>query len=223
MNAREPDPDHAADPATGPTIDAAIDAAGDTAIGTSSAGTPAPPAPLAAPAARPVAYLVALTLAAIGVIAGHNLLARIEAIDRPEILAGLVDWLDGHGWDAVLLPASVAALILGTALALVAVKPSRRTHVRVPGDADMWLRAVDVGRIASRAARRCPGVYDATAIAAPRAVTVTIYGAAANGDDPADDVRAAVAAELSAAVAEPPVVKVRTLRGADERERRRRR
>lgn len=215
MNAREP----AIDPAAGPTIDAA----GDTTIGTSSAGTPAPPVPLAAPAARPVAYLVALALAAIGVIAGNDLLVRLEAIDRPEILAGLVDWLDGHGWDAVLLPASVAALILGTALVLVAVKPRRRTHVRVRGDADMWLRPVDVGRIASRAARRCPGVYDATAIAAPRAVTVTVDGTAPNGDDPADGVRAAVATELGGAVADPPTVKVRTLRGNEERERRRRR
>lgn len=215
MNAREP----AADPAADPTIDAA----GGTTIGTSSAGTPSPPVPLAAPAARPVAYLVALTLAAIGVIAGHDLMVRLEAIGRPEIIAGFVDWLDGHGWDAVLLPASVAALILGTALVLVAVKPRRRTHVRVLGDADMWLRPVDVGRLASRIARRCPGVYDATAIAAPRAVTVSIDGAAPNGDDPADDVRAAVAAELGGAVADPPTVKVRTLRGTGERERGRRR
>lgn len=68
-----------------------------------------------------------------------------------------------------------------------------------------------------------PGVYDATAIAAPRAVTVTVDGAASNGDDPADKVRDAVAAELAGTVADPPVVKVRTLRGAEERERRPRR
>lgn len=195
----------------------------DRTVDSASARPVAPPVPLAAPAARPVAYLVALTLAAISVIAGHDLLARLEAIDRPEVIAGFVGWLDGHGWDAVLLPASIAAILLGTALVLVAVKPRRRTHVRVPGDADMWLRPVDVGRIASRTARRCPGVYDATAIAAPRAVTVTVDGAASNGDDPADKVRDAVAAELAGAVADPPVVKVRTLRGAEERERRPRR
>ncbi|MFC3849178.1 DUF6286 domain-containing protein [Corynebacterium hansenii] len=175
------------------------------------------PIPLRAPAARPVAYLVALVLAAIGVMAGHDWLARMGAIERPELIAGFVDWLDAHGWDNVLLPASVLATLVGLVLLYVAVRPRRRTHVRASGRADQWLRPVDVGRLAARAARRCPGVFDATAIATERAVSVTIdAGGAADDDALMDKVRAAVDGELAAALGEVPTVKIRATRKTPE-------
>lgn len=174
------------------------------------------PVPLAAPAARPVAYLVTLALAAIGVVAGHDFLVRMGAIDRPELMAGAVDWLDARGWDNVLLTASVLGLALGAALLVVAVKPRRRAHVAARADADAWLRPVDVGRLAARTARRCPGVFGATAVAGSRAVTVTVESGGSRGDDGLDaKVRAAVSDELGRVLADAPEVKVRHLRADD--------
>lgn len=175
------------------------------------------PIPLRAPAARPVAYLVALALAVIGAMAGHDWLARMEAIERPEIIAGFVDWLDRHGWDNALLPASVLSTLLGLALLYVAVRPRRRTHVRASGRADQWLRPVDVGRLAARAARRCPGVFDATAIATERTVGVTLdAGGAADDGALIAKVRDAVDDELAAALGEVPPVKIRATRNGPE-------
>lgn len=181
----------------------------------------AAPIPLAAPAARPVAHLVTVALTAIGIVAGHDWLSRMGAIDGPEIIAGFVDWLDGRGWDTVLLPASVLGLAIGLALLFVAVKPRRRTHVRASADVDLWVRPIDVGRIAARAARRCPGVFDASAVAGSRVVTVTAdAGGSVDDVNLAAAVRDAAERELGEILAEAPTVKVRFLRPNDGIDRR---
>lgn len=179
------------------------------------------PVPLAAPAARPVAYLVTLALASIGAVAAHDWLVRMGAVDRPELVAGFVGWLDGHGWDNVLLPTSILGVLLGLALLVVAFRPRRRTHVRATGHSDMWLRPVDVGRIAARSARRCPGVFDATALAGARAVTVTVdAGGAADDGVLAGKIRDAVHADLATALDDVPPIKVRRVRATDGVDRR---
>lgn len=170
--------------------------------------TPTAPMPLAAPAARPLAYLVAALLAAIGIVCGHDFLVRAEAIDRPELIAGFVGWLDSHGWDSVLPPAAIGAVVVGAAFLVIAAKPRRRTHARMAGPADAWIRVGDVGRIASRTARRCPGVLTAVSVAGQKSAVVTVEGS--NGHpELADDVRAAVARDLDSTLDQPPTVRVR--------------
>ncbi|WP_295629604.1 DUF6286 domain-containing protein [uncultured Corynebacterium sp.] len=198
------------------------------------------PVPLAAPAARPVAYLVVVALAAIGVVAAHDLLVRLGALDRPELVAAAVDALDDRGWDQVAPVASVIAIILGVALLFVAFKPRRRTHLRISGEADMWARPIDVGRIASAAARRIPGVVDARTAVHRRSAVVTVEESSAGrgirdantgGTDESDHaakkdedaarlVERAVTEELAATFETPPAVTARIDAGGDDDRRR---
>lgn len=169
--------------------------------------------PLAAPAARPVAYLAALSLLGIAGIAVHDLLSRWAIVDSPQLIAGAAEWLAGRDWSVLLLPASILAILLGLAFVAVAVKPRRATHVRANSPAPIWLRQVDVARVASLAARRCPGVLSATSAANPRSVLVSVEGGGTGRDELTARIRSAVEPVVGAAVADEPQVKVRIIGG----------
>ena len=170
--------------------------------------------PLAAPAARPVAYLAALTLLIIAGIAVHDLLCRWDIIDRPQLIAGAADWLATRDWSMLLLPASIIAVFFGLLFVAVSVKPRRPTHLRANSPAPIWLRQVDVARVASLGARRCPGVLSATSAANHRTVLVTVEGGGTGAEELTARIHSAVEPIVDATVANAPQVKVRIAGGA---------
>lgn len=170
--------------------------------------------PLAAPAARPVAYLAALTLLIIAGIAVHDLLCRWDIIDRPQLIAGAADWLATRDWSMLLLPASIIAVLFGLLFVAVSVKPRRPTHLRANSPTPIWLRQVDVARVASLGARRCPGVLSATSAANHRTVLVTVEGGGTAAEELTARIHSAVEPIVDATVANAPQVKVRIAGGA---------
>lgn len=165
--------------------------------------------PLAAPAARPLAYLLALALLVFTGIAVHDALARTDVIARDELLSGAADSFSGRDWSAYLLPASIAAVVVGLVLLFIAVKPRRSTHVRANSTAQIWLRPLDVGRVAALAARRCPGILRASATTTPKQLQITADGGGPDVDELPDQVTRAVTPIVAAAVEDPPDIRVR--------------
>ena len=124
------------------------------------------PNPAATPAPRPgaeprglassriVAFLLGLaSLAGAGVV-GRDLWFRFGAKDPTN------SWIGGAFRWVSELPANRAAVAAGVALSLVglflvvsALAPRPRTHVRFNSDTSIWLRPVDVARMATFTAR----------------------------------------------------------------------
>lgn len=139
--------------------------------------------PVAAPTASIPAVVLALVFIAAGVILGREALLVFGAISGPEWVLPAAQSLDGLTAQDWMLPAGIAALIVGLALVVVALGPRRRTH-RPLETADVWLRKDDVAAIARAAALDSTGVDTAGAKARARTVKVTVTSA--TGDDSAE-------------------------------------
>ena len=114
--------------------------------------------PKASPPARGWTIIVGILLLAAAVVVGRE--AWVVGADE-----GAASWLQPfidvmsspeiHGW---MLVAGGAAILIGLILLWAACAPRKTTHVRIGSeDASMWLRAVDIARVASATARRVPG------------------------------------------------------------------
>lgn len=123
----------------------------------------------------------------------------IDVMSSPEI----------HTW---MLVAGGVAIFVGLILLWAACAPRKTTHVRIGSeDASMWLRAVDIARVASATARRVPGTTAARSrakITKERSrITVTATG---DADDAQlkERVTEAVTAALAAITPAPEVTVV---------------
>jgi hypothetical protein len=74
----------------------------------------------------------------------------------------LVRSLDGLTPSVVTVVIAVALGVLGLLLVLAALKPARKTHLRGPGETDLWITAPAVAALARGIADRVPGVVDAS-------------------------------------------------------------
>lgn len=124
-----------------------------------------PPVPRTQPRRAPVVVLaatvLALVLIGIAVIAVRDLLVSQGWATGSPVAPALVDSSDG-------LRASVGLAIVGGVVALVGLvllwlgfRPGSRTHLRVAGDADLWLAPGAVAALAQETADRLPGVVSA--------------------------------------------------------------
>lgn len=114
--------------------------------------------PKASPPARGWTVIVGIVLLVAAVVFGREawvigadeggtswLQPFIDVMSSPEI----------HTW---MLVAGGAAILIGLILLWAACAPRKTTHVRIGSeDASMWLRALDIARVASATARRVPG------------------------------------------------------------------
>ena len=114
------------------------------------------PPPRALPAAAWLGPLAALVLVALGVVLGQEALSRWDVV--------------GTSWLGVALTASTACAPApgrsrrrgpgraGLLVLVVTLKPRRRTHARVDGDADLWVSPSALAALARDAAEGVPGV-----------------------------------------------------------------
>lgn len=171
------------------------------------------PAPKAVGRAAVLALLVRLVVLALAVVAVHDF-----AVDR--------GWASGRSWvqatlDKVdgLTPGVgtdiVAGLLVlvGLWLLVTAFRPARRTHDRVPteADVDVWVARRTVAQIAEQAARWSPGVEDASATVKRRKVRVEVTALD-------DDARARAEREVEHALAGYSTRPVTVTRKKDDRE-----
>ncbi|MCZ4517426.1 DUF6286 domain-containing protein [Rhodococcus ruber] len=127
--------------------------------------------PVANPTAAVPAVLFALVLIGAGVVLGREALLKLGALDGSEWVGPAATHLDGLTAQSWMLPAGIAAVVVGFILVFVAVRPRRRTH-RALTERDVWLRKGDVAAVARAAALDNVGVDSATAKAGNKKVTV---------------------------------------------------
>ena len=154
------------------------------------------PPPRALPAAAWLGPLAALVLVALGVVLGQEALSRWDVVGTSWLGVALKD-IDGMRAGTWTVPAGVVLVLLGLLLLVGTFKPRRRTHVRVDGDADLWMSPTALAALARDAAEGVPGVARVSVSAS--ATAVKLRAAAEQPDQIASAVEQAVTARLDGA------------------------
>lgn len=147
---------------------------------------PAPPRaqPRRAPVVVPTAIVLAVVLIGLAVVAVRELLVSQGWAAGSPIVPGLVDALDGVRASLGLAIGGGAVALAGLMVLWLALRPGRRTHLRVSGDADLWLAPGAVAAVAQETADRLPGVMSAdSSRSTRRRVVVDVVVAARNTPD----------------------------------------
>ncbi|MGH3349727.1 MAG: DUF6286 domain-containing protein [Nocardioides sp.] len=117
--------------------------------------------PRRAPIAVPTAIMLAIVLVAVAVVAVRDLALSQEWAAGTPVVPDLVEGLDGVRSSVGLAIGGGVVALVGLVLAWLGLRPGRRTHLRVAGDADLWLSPGAVAAIAQETADRLPGVVSA--------------------------------------------------------------
>ncbi len=175
-------------------------------MSTPNTARPDLPGPRARPATAWLGMLAALLLIGVGVVLVQEALSRWGVVGA-SWLGSFLETLDGTRAGTWTVPAGVALVLLGLLVLVVALKPRRRTHVRVAGDADLWMTPAALTALARDAAEGVPGVARVSVGGSRSAVKVR--AAAEHPDDVGPAVDQAVTSRLDGAEVR---VSVRTTR-----------
>ena len=142
--------------------------------------TPAPhhvslrpgPTPVAAAGASKIAVVLALVLAAVGVVAVRDAVIGLGWASGSTWLPAVADTIDGVSPGGWLIPAGVALAVVGLALMVVALSPRRRTAVAVRAETPVYLTVDGIAKLATARARDVAGLVDARATASRRRVVL---------------------------------------------------
>ncbi|MFC4605015.1 DUF6286 domain-containing Asp23/Gls24 family envelope stress response protein [Rhodococcus kronopolitis] len=162
--------------------------------------------PLGRPAAALVTVLVALALLALAGLTGREFLIAHEVIAPAAWLRNAVIWVAELHWQGWMLPAGIAAAVLGLVLVYTAVAPTSRTHLALGSDAGpvVWLRPTDVARMCSAHAGTVAGVQSVQTTVDRRRATVHVVPTGDVADAPLTaEVHDAVAPRLAALASRP--------------------
>ncbi|MEZ0447695.1 DUF6286 domain-containing protein [Cellulomonas sp. ICMP 17802] len=167
------------------------------------------PAAAATRAGRVAWWSIALAvlLVALGVLVVRDALVAAGRLDGEPWIAPVVDGLDGTEPSALVTVVGVVVALLGLWLVVLALGRRVRTRLAVTSSTGTTIGIADAARLAASAADDVDLVLSARASASRRSVTVTVT--TLEGDDVADDVRAAVTDRLAPLV-QPLTVKVVT-------------
>lgn len=130
------------------------------------------PAPVAAAGASKVAVVLALVLAAGGVIAVRDAVIGLGWASGSTWLPAVADTVDGVTPGSWLIAAGVALALVGLALMVIALSPRRRTAVAVRAETPVYLSVDGIAKVAAARARDVAGVVDARATASRRRVVL---------------------------------------------------
>lgn len=139
--------------------------------------------PKPSPVVRWWAIAVGLCALVIGIIAARDVWVVLSGDPQQQWLVPLAQSVTGQAPQVEKWGLTIAAIVVGLVLMLVAFMPRRTTHWRLttPSVSDtsavsLWVRPVDVARHASATARRVPGVTGALTQATRRRVELTVDG-----------------------------------------------
>lgn len=157
--------------------------------------------PKASPPARTWTVILGIVLLAAAVVAGHETWVVGANEGGASWLQPFIDVMSQPDISTWMLVGGGIGIVVGLILLWAAFAPRKTTHVRIESDeASMWLRAVDIARVASAHARRVPGATAARSrakISSKRArVTVT-----ATGDAQDEQLKKRVTEAVTAALA----------------------
>ncbi len=119
--------------------------------------------PRTSPAVRWLSILLALALIGLAAVAIRELWIHYDNTvtwqSWVEPVLGEVAVEDFQPW---MQWASVIAIVVGLVFLIAALKPRRRTHIRLDSPVSMWARPTDVARMVSATVKRQAGVRSVT-------------------------------------------------------------
>lgn len=180
----------------------------------SAARPPAGSPPSALPAAAPAGVFLALLLLGLGVVALRDTAVALQWLHGTPWIDAVIHRIDGLYFAWWLIPAGLAALAVGVALVICAVRPRRHTVLAVNAASSVWISPWELAAVGTYAANSVPGVFGARTAATRR--TLTVWARVADSetaDAKVGDVEAAVHA-ATGIVSSPPKVTVRIHDGA---------
>lgn len=141
-------------------------------------GEPVTPAPARVPtgpaAAVVVGIVLSLVLIGAGVVAVRDALIRAGTLNGSPLLPRAGRWLAGLGPTGLVLGLSIASLVLGIVLVVLALKRRSRPDLSLDAATSVHLGPGDVARVAAAAADRVDGVQSARATATRSKVRVVV-------------------------------------------------
>jgi hypothetical protein len=152
-------------------------------------------------------------LVAVGVIGIRDGIVATGWMGGSMWTANVVNWIDGLTFAPWMIPAGIAAILVGLVVLLVALAPRRTTAVELSGKTSVVIAHRDIARIAESAARTVPGVISARADSRRRSVTVRVATTGQDATTVKSAVSQAVGAALSA-LSSQPKIGVRTRSGS---------
>jgi len=179
---------------------------------TSPAETTAGPRPGAEPrglsAVQWLTVAVGLLLLALAGVVGRDLWFHLQADGPHDSWVGnFFRWLAQVPVGPASVAAGIAVAVLGLVLSIAALNPRPRTHVRYGSETSIWLRPVDIARMATHTAKEQTGAHHIRSQATRKKLSVR-----AQDDGRGDALREHLEqslAEQFAGLARPPRIDVR--------------
>ncbi|MFV9427708.1 DUF6286 domain-containing protein [Rhodococcus aetherivorans] len=168
--------------------------------------------PVATPAAGFLGVVLAVILIALGIVALHDAVIAAGWLNGPLWIDAAIDWIDGLSFSSWMIPAGIAALLVGLWMVMCALKPRRKTAIEVAARSAVWIDPVDLARAASHVAERVPGVLSAHAVATRRKMIITAEVTEASNTSIRTAIETAVR-DVLAVLAQTPKITVRTRTG----------
>jgi hypothetical protein len=162
--------------------------------------------PVRTPAVVSVATLSVVALGLLGAAAIRDALQALDVIQGESWsgwLAERLKLIEPADW---MLPAGIAAVLIGLWFVIAALKPRRTTQWQV-GDSAVWIRPKDAARLAAGAASEVGSVLSATTSAGRRKITVTAVSTT-DAAHVGDELTTAVTSRL-APLSHPPRIRTR--------------
>ncbi len=146
--------------------------------GSVRSGGPVTPPPARVPtgpaAAAVVGVVLALALIGAGVVAIRDALMKAGAVSGSPLLPRAARWLAGLAPTGLVLGLSIASLVLGLVLLVLALRRRSRPDLALDAATPIHVRAGDIARVAAAAADEVDGVQSATATATRSRVRVVV-------------------------------------------------
>ncbi|WP_424808316.1 DUF6286 domain-containing protein [Rhodococcus sp. 27YEA15] len=139
--------------------------------------------PVATAGAVLVGVVLAMGVLAVGVVAIRDTLVATGLLAGPSWIVRALDAADGIGYQSWMLPAGIAAVVVGGCILTLSLKPRSKRANRVVGQPDLWIAPRDVASVATVRAESVDGVLSAKAKASRRRLVVRLTIA---GVDPVD-------------------------------------
>jgi hypothetical protein len=116
----------------------------------------------------------------------------------------VINWIDGLTFAWWMIPAGIAAILVGAWWVYAALRPRRRTALAVTAASSVWIGPADLARLVSRAAEKVPEVLEARSSATLRKLTVTAHTTAEGGATQMKSAVADAVRDSVAAIVNPP-------------------
>ncbi|MFD4368313.1 DUF6286 domain-containing protein [Rhodococcus sp. NPDC058521] len=168
--------------------------------------------PVAAPAAGLVGAILSLGLLAAGIVGIRDAFVAAGWLDGEMWTKTAANWIDGLTFANWMIPAGIAAVIVGLWFLIAALKPRRKTAIPVDAQTSVWIPPADVARISSVATEPVSGVMSTRTTASRKKVVVASNVTGADTATIKIGIAEAVREALSG-LKSPPKITVRTKSG----------